>query len=84
MGWGGKWRTSRDGKNMFVIVPTHLPTMLLEGDSCSEMTDELKAASADVKTLFVYDSTGKNWYLSRRNLKELKADYQKFQRGSDS
>jgi hypothetical protein len=79
MGWGGKWHTPRNGKDTFVIVPTHLPIMLAEGDSSSEMTTELEGASGDVKRLFVYDSTGKNWYLSRRALKQLKKECRKFQ-----
>jgi hypothetical protein len=59
----------------FTIQPIALPTMLKEGDSCSEYTpDFLKAAGPNVKELFVYDSTGRNWYLSRRALKKLKEE----------
>jgi hypothetical protein len=80
MGWGGKWRTPRNGRDTFLILPTNLPIMLAEGDSCSELTDELDgAACADVKRLFVYDSTGKNWYLSRRDLKQLREESKNFQ-----
>jgi hypothetical protein len=53
--------------------------MLKEGESFSELTDELKAAGDNVKKLFIYDATGKNWYLTRRALKNLKEECHEFQ-----
>ncbi len=74
-GWGGEYhKPHQRGGNSFVILPTVLPIMLKEGESVSEMTDDLKAASADVKRLFIYDAAGKNWYLSRRALRKLKEE----------
>ncbi|MGD0567034.1 MAG: hypothetical protein ABSA78_01410 [Candidatus Sulfotelmatobacter sp.] len=78
-GWGGNWTTPRNGKDGFWIQPTHIPTMLVEGESSSEFTDDLQAASNDVKRLFIFDATGKNWYLSRHALKNLKVECRKFQ-----
>ena len=72
----------KPGGGAFIIQPVALPTMLKDGDSCSEFTDDLKAASANVKELFIYDSTGKNWYLSRRALKKLKEECHMFQQAT--
>lgn len=79
MGWGGKYIKPEPMGKAFVIQPIALPTMLKEGESCSEYTGDLKAASANVKELFIYDSTGKNWYLSRRSLRKLKKECREFQ-----
>jgi hypothetical protein len=80
MGWGGKWHKREPTGGAFIIQPVALPAILKEGDSSSEFTPELKAASANVKQLFIYDSTGKNWYLSRRALKKLKQECREFQK----
>ena len=74
VGWGGHYATPQNGKTGFVIITRHLPIMLPEGESSSEFTDDLGAAGDDVKELFVYDSTGRNWYLSKRGLKKLKEE----------
>lgn len=79
IGWGGRWIKPEVAGKAFIIQPIALPMMLKEGESCSEYTDELKAAGPNVAQLFVCDSTGKNWYLSRRALKKLKEECQKFQ-----
>jgi len=79
-GWGGEYhRPHERGGTSFIIQPTVLPRMLKEGESASEMTDDLKAASLDVKRLFIYDATGKNWYVSRRALRKLQKEWREFQ-----
>jgi len=79
MGWGGEWIKPEATGGAFIIQPRALPTVLKESESCSEYTDDLKAASDNVRKLFVYDSTGKNWYISRRALRKLKEERRKFQ-----
>jgi hypothetical protein len=78
-GWGGRWQKKEPTGGSFVIQPISLPVMLKEGESCSEFTDDLKAAGDNVKELFVYDSTGKNWRLSPRALKNLRKECKKYQ-----
>jgi hypothetical protein len=51
--------------------------MLQEGESHSEMTlleDNLKPASDNVKKLYVWDPAGKEWSLSRKQLKKLRQE----------
>lgn len=78
-GWGGKWRKPRRGKDSFTIVPVGLPKMLNEGDTHSEYTTELNPEGENVQRLFIWDASGKNWYLSRAALRKLKEESRKFQ-----
>jgi hypothetical protein len=76
-GWGGKYHKREGEKNAFYIVGRGLPKMLQEGESHSELTDleaNLMPASENVKKLYVWDAAGKEWRLSRKQLKELKRE----------
>jgi hypothetical protein len=79
-GWGGKYYKREPEGNAFFIVGQDLPKMLQEGESHSEMTeldDNLKPASDNVKKLYVWDPAGNEWALSRKHLKELKQEARK-------
>jgi len=78
-GWGGKYHKPQNGKAGFWIQPTHIPTMLAEGNSSSELTPELVASIGNVKKIFIFDATGRNWNVSRRALRKLKKECMKFQ-----
>jgi hypothetical protein len=76
-GWGGKYYKREDEGTAFFIVGRNLPKMLQEGESHNEMTeleDNLKPASDNVRRLYVWDTTGKEWALSRKQLKQLKKE----------
>jgi hypothetical protein len=79
IGWGGKYHKSVNGKGSFAIIPVALPKMLNEGDTHSEYTDLLDPAGENVKRLFIWDASGKNWYLSRWARRKLKEEARKFQ-----
>jgi hypothetical protein len=78
-GWGGKYHKPVNGKGSFTIIPFALPKMLNEGETHSEYTDALNPAGENVKRLFIWDAAGNHWNLSRRALRELKAESHKFQ-----
>lgn len=81
-GWGGKYHNPVDGKGSFFIVGRDLPKMLHEGESHSEITalePDLRPANENVKSLFMWDASGKHWELSRKGLKELKQEARDFQ-----
>jgi hypothetical protein len=89
-GWGGKYFKpvdvghGRGKKSGFTIVGRALPKMLREAESHSEFTEltsDLRPASENVKSLFMWDSSGKFWKVSRRQLKELKRDARRFSEG---
>jgi hypothetical protein len=76
-GWGGKYHKKKAGKNAFYIMARGLPKMLQEGDSHSELADlgaDLSPANENVKQLYVWDPAGKEWALSRKQLKQLKKE----------
>ncbi len=86
-GWGGKYRKPVDGRGSFFIVGRDLPKMLQEGESHSEMTTlepDLCPASENVKSLFMWDASGKHWKLSRNGLKKLKQEARDFQQHPQS
>ncbi len=80
-GWRGKYHGLVNGKNGFTIIPVALPKRLGEGDSHSEYTDSLSPGGENVKRVFIWDATGKEWPLSRRALRKLKEESRKFQAG---
>jgi len=76
-GWGGKYHKREEEGTAFFIVGQDLPKMLQEGESHSEMTelgDNLEPASHNVQRLYVWDTAGKEWALSRKQLKQLKKE----------
>jgi hypothetical protein len=76
-GWGGKYHKREAEGTGFYIVGQNLPKMLQEGESHSELTAleaTLKPASENVRKLYVWDAAGKEWALSRKQLKELKKE----------
>jgi hypothetical protein len=78
IGWGGKYKVRpASGKESFVVIAVALPKMLAEGESHSEFTDGLHKEIENVKKIFLWDASGKNWNLSRRELNKLKAEVRK-------
>ncbi len=80
-GWGGKYHKSEDGKTAFLIVGRDLPKMLQEGETHSEFTileADLRPAHDNVRSLFVWDPSGKHWKLTRNALKKLKQEARRF------
>ncbi len=76
-GWGGKYVDRVNGKDSFIVVPTQLPKMLGEGETHSDLTPTLIPEIENVRKLFVWDASSKNWYISKRCLKKLKEDCRK-------
>jgi hypothetical protein len=80
-GWGGKYRKPVNGRDSFYIVARDLPKMLQEGESHSEMTllePDLRPPSENVKSLLMWDASGRYWKLSRKGLRELKREARRF------
>lgn len=76
-GWGGMYIKPVNGRHLFSVVGRDLPKMLLEGERHSELTpveDDLRPANDNLKSIFIWDASGRNWKLSRSQLKELKEE----------
>jgi len=77
VGWGGKYHRREAEGSAFFIVGQNLPKMLQEGESHSELTEleaNLKPASENVRRLYVWDPSGREWALSRKQLRQLKKE----------
>jgi hypothetical protein len=69
-GWGGEWKTTEKGKDKFVVISQGLPRMLKRHESHQEFTPDLSVVSPNIKTLFVFNSSGRNWYVSDKELQK--------------
>jgi hypothetical protein len=69
-GWGGEWKTPENGKDKVVVISQGLPRMLKGHESHQEFTPDLSVVSPNIKALYVWDSSGKNWYVSNSELQE--------------
>jgi len=76
-GWGGMKRKKASQPRGLMITPRGLPRMLRESEYHIEYTHDLKILDADTERIYVWDSSGKEWALSKRQLKELRAERQK-------
>jgi hypothetical protein len=69
-GWGGEWKIPKKGKDKFVVISQGLPRTLKGHESHQEFTPDLSVVSSNIKALFVWDSSGKNWCVSNKELRE--------------
>jgi len=76
-GWGGMKKKSTKGARGLFIVPRDLPRMLKEGEYHIEFTEDLSILSPELEKIYVWDSTGKEWRVTRKNLKRLFKDVEK-------
>jgi hypothetical protein len=78
-GWGGKYCSQVNGKEGFLVSPFHLPHTLDEQEHLDEWTLlDQQFVDGNVKRLYIWDVAGRNWYVSRRNMRALQADIKKF------
>jgi len=63
-------KPDKDGKRLFVIVPENLPKMLKEGEYIIE-NYALDSLNPNTKYIYIVDSCGRKYYLSRKRLKQL-------------
>jgi hypothetical protein len=76
-GWGGKYRKRENNRDGFVVIPEHLPKMLQEGEMHSEVTTldaGLSPVHANVRKLYMWDSSGRQYSLSRRRMRRLRQE----------
>ena len=68
-GWGGEWKIPENGKDKFVVISQGLPRMLKGHESHQEFTPDLSVVSPNIKALFAWDSSEKNWYVADLELR---------------
>ena len=71
-GWGGMKKKHVKGKRGFFITSHGLPRMLKEGEDHMEYTPHIsEILSHDLEKICVKDSVGREWKVSRKNIKNL-------------
>lgn len=67
---GTNRKIKKDDKTNFLYKPINLPQMLKEGECILECYDIINLKS-NITSIYVVDSCGKKYYLSRKRLKQL-------------
>ncbi len=88
-GLGGTYRHAVSGRKGFLISARYLPKSLQEQEQHDEFFDfeppfDQELASGHVKRIYIWDVAGREWSVSRRDLKKLVADAKKYKSASHS
>ena len=70
-GCGGRKKKHVPGKRGIFIVSIGLPRTLKEGEYHNEWTPDLSFINDDLEKIHVWDSAGREWKISRKNLRYL-------------
>lgn len=73
-GWGAMKRKGTRAPRGLLIVPEGLPRMLKESEYHIEWTPELKILDEDTERIYAWDSSGKEWALTRNQMKRLRRE----------
>jgi|SRR5579859_875265 len=81
-GLGGTYRHEVNGRKGFLVSARYLPKNLQEQEQHDEFFDfqppfDQELAKGRVKRIYIWDVAGREWSVSRRNLKKLVADAKK-------
>lgn len=73
IGWGARLKKEKGGpkKPSLAIGPHILPKMLAEGEYVIEYTHDLTMLLREIKYIYAWDSTGKQWRVKRNSLNRL-------------
>jgi hypothetical protein len=73
-GWGGMKRKGASEPRGILIVPRGLPRMLKESEYHIEWTPDLTVLDEDTERIYAWDSSGKEWALTRKQMKRLRQE----------
>lgn len=78
-GWGGTYYTAVNGRKTFLVSARELPKMLDEQEEHSEFTGvEQQIGTGNIKGIKVWDGAGREWHVSRSDMKKLREDIKKY------
>ena len=81
-GWGAMKHKKAPQPRSVLIAPRGLPRMLKESEYHIEYTPELKILDEDIKRIYAWDSSGREWALSRKQLKGLREERRRLGKAS--
>lgn len=70
-GWYGLRKKTYDGPKGIMVVTQGLPRILNESESHHEYCIDLSLLDDQLKTLFVTDSAGREWHLTKKQIRQL-------------
>ena len=78
-GWGGIYKIPVNGHNSFFVSARELPKILNEQEEHSEFTGvDKQIGTGNLKRIKIWDGTGREWYVSRKDMKKLLVDIAKY------
>lgn len=76
---GRRWRSLQDTCHSFVLNARHLPRTLAEAEAHDEVMEfDDSFVNDNIKRLYIWDTFGREWDLSRKDFKELVSDAKKY------
>lgn len=78
-GAGGHYKTPVNGKDSFVVNARHLPRTLAEAEAHDEVIEfDDSFVNDNIERLYIWDTFGREWDLSRKDFKKLVSDAKKY------
>jgi hypothetical protein len=78
-GLGGTYRTPVNGRKTFVVSARNLPKILEEQEALDEIAElNQDIVDGNLKGMHIWDGSGRIWRVSRKEIKQLKADIEKY------
>ena len=82
VGMGGTYKRPVNGKSSFQVAAVNVPKLLSEGEDTFEFNPDFVLVSENVKSLYMYDTTHKEWKVGRRNLRLVKEQAKQYENQS--
>ena len=83
-GWGGTYRTPVNGRATFLVSARDLPKMLEEQEQHAEFTGvDKQIGTGNLKGIQIWDGSGRKWQVSRKDMKKLHSDIQRYAQAPD-
>jgi len=79
---GGTYKRPVNGKSSFQVAAVNVPKLLSEGEDTFEFNPDFVLVSENVKSLYMYDTTHKEWKVGRRNLRLVKEQAKQYENQS--
>jgi hypothetical protein len=77
VGWGAILKRG-ESTPLLEVAPYRLPIQLEEGNSTQQSTHDLTILNDRTRKIFVRDSTGKYWYLTRKLMRAVRSEYKAY------
>ena len=78
-GLGGTYRTPVNGRQTFIVSARNLPKIREEQEALDEIAElNQEIVDGNLKGIYIWDGSGRIWRVPRKEIKQLKADIEKY------